>query len=110
MQYLSEGDIDMNPQTQHSLLVEEIPRELRSDRALFQYFDTLYPGEWKNHVAIIYSQFNIYLIQTHSYNLFRLNYIFYTGKVHSATVVLNIPDLEKVAAKRKRAVRRLEKR
>ncbi len=47
MQYLSEGDIDMNPQTQHSLMVEEIPRELRSDRALFQYFDTLYPGELK---------------------------------------------------------------
>ena len=44
MQYLSEGDIDMNPQTQHSLIVEEIPRELKSDRALFQYFDTLYPG------------------------------------------------------------------
>ncbi len=34
----------------------------------------------------------------------------FVGKVHSATVVLNIPDLEKVAAKRKRAVRRLEKR
>ena len=32
------------------------------------------------------------------------------GKIHSASVVLNIPDLEKVAAKRKRAVRRLEKR
>ena len=32
------------------------------------------------------------------------------GKVHSASVVLNIPDLEKVAAKRKRAMRRLEKR
>ena len=49
MQYLSEGDIDMNPQTQHSLMVEEIPRELRSDRALFQYFDTLYPGTSKVH-------------------------------------------------------------
>ncbi len=75
MQYLSEGDVDMNPQTQHTLLVEEIPQELRSDKALFQYFDTLYPG-----------------------------------KVHSASVVLNIPDLEKLAAKRKRATRRLEKR
>ena len=32
------------------------------------------------------------------------------GKVHSASIVLNIPDLEKIAAKRKRAVRRLEKR
>ena len=46
MTYLSEGDVDMNPQTQHSLIVEEIPHELRSEKALYQYFDTLYPGEY----------------------------------------------------------------
>ena len=45
MEYLSEGDVDMNPQTQHSLIVEEIPQELRSDAALYQYFDSLYPGK-----------------------------------------------------------------
>ena len=45
MQYLAEGDADMNPQTQHSLIVEEIPKDLRSDGALYSYFDALYPGE-----------------------------------------------------------------
>ena len=53
MQYLSEGDVDMNPQTQHSLIVEEIPHELRSDKALFQYFDTLYPGKKKQVFLIV---------------------------------------------------------
>ncbi len=74
LQYLAEGDTDMNPQTQHSLLVEEIPRELRSDTALYSYFDTLFPG-----------------------------------KVHSASIVLNLPELEKLVCKRKRVLRRLEK-
>jgi len=74
IQYLAEGDKGKNPQTQHSLLIEAIPRELRSDTALYGYFDSLFPG-----------------------------------KVHSAYSVLNIPDLEKISAKRKRAVRRLEK-
>ena len=74
MQYLAEGDADMNPQTQHSLIVEEIPRELRSDTALYSYFDTLFPG-----------------------------------KVHSAAVVLHLPELDKLVAKRKRVLRRLEK-
>jgi len=76
MQYLAEGDAagELNPQAQHSLIVEELPRELRSDTALYEYFDKLFPGQ-----------------------------------VHSARVVLNIPDLEKVSAKRKRTARRLEK-
>jgi len=76
MQYLAEGDNagELNAQPQHSLIVEEIPRELRSDTALYEYFDNLFPGQ-----------------------------------VHSACVVLNIPDLEKVCAKRKRTVRRVEK-
>lgn len=74
IQYLTEGGINSNPQTRHSLRIEEIPRELRSDTALYRYFDSLFPG-----------------------------------KVHSAYAVLNIPDLEKVSARRKRAVRRLEK-
>lgn len=74
IQFLAEGDGGIETQVQHSLLVEEIPQELRSDNALYSYFDTLFPG-----------------------------------KVHSASVVLDIPDLEKIASKRKRAVRRLEK-
>jgi len=74
IEYLTEGDINSNPQTRHSLCIEEIPRELRSDTALYRYFDSLFPG-----------------------------------KVHSAYAVLNIPDLELTAAKRRRAVRRLEK-
>lgn len=45
IEYLTEGDINSNPQTRHSLCIEEIPRELRSDTALYRYFDSLFPGK-----------------------------------------------------------------
>ncbi|KAL7521067.1 hypothetical protein ACHAWX_005758 [Stephanocyclus meneghinianus] len=61
-------------QHMYSLIVERIPHELRSDRALYDYFNRLFPG-----------------------------------KVHSAAVVLNLPDLERVSQNRKRVLRRLEK-
>lgn len=76
MMYLAEGDPanELNPQAQRSLIVEELPKNLRSDMALYEYFDKLFPGQ-----------------------------------IHSACVVLNIPDINKLSAKRKRVVRRLEK-
>ena len=46
MQFLAEGDVDINPQINHSLIVEEIPHELRSDYALYTYFDNLFPGAY----------------------------------------------------------------
>jgi Cytosolic domain of 10TM putative phosphate transporter len=55
-------------------MVENIPVELRSDRALYDYFDQLFPG-----------------------------------KIHSASVVLNLPDLEAVSARCHRVCERLEK-
>jgi len=61
-------------QMRHTILVESIPHGLRSDTALYGYFDALFPN-----------------------------------KVHSASVVLNIPDLQQLASKRHRTVRRLEK-
>ena len=75
MEYLA-GNVsdELDPQTQHSLIVEELPKELRSDKALYDYFDKMFPND-----------------------------------VHTASVVVNVPDLEKVAAKRKRTGRRLEK-
>jgi hypothetical protein len=51
-----------------------IPMELRSDRALYDYFNRLFPG-----------------------------------KIHSASVVMNVPDLEAADARRLRIVKRLEK-
>ena len=47
MQYLAEGDAtgELNPQAQHSLIVEALPRELRSDTALYEYFEKLFPGQ-----------------------------------------------------------------
>ena len=74
MEYLSKGDMNVDRQTQHSIIVEEIPFELRSDKNLYAYFDALFPG-----------------------------------KVHSAHVALNIPDLERDSNKRHRILRRLEK-
>jgi len=72
--FLAHGDADTHTQRQYSLIVERIPHELRSDRALYEYFDALFPG-----------------------------------RVFSACVVLNLPQLEKLSAKRQQAVRRLEK-
>ena len=47
MQYLAEGDAtgELNPQAQHSLIVEALPRELRSDTALYEYFEKLFLGQ-----------------------------------------------------------------
>jgi len=72
--FLSGKGTHVHPQQRYSIMVDSIPKELRSDQALFDYFDTLFPG-----------------------------------KVHSACVVLNLPDLEKLSVKRIRITRRLEK-
>lgn len=75
MEYLAGGVYeDLDAQAQYSLTVEELPRDLRSDKALYAYFDSLFPGQ-----------------------------------VHNASVVLNVPQLDKISAKRKRTLRRLEK-
>jgi hypothetical protein len=74
MDFLARGNDRLNPQHQYSLKVENIPYELRSEKALFDYFDKLFPG-----------------------------------KVHSASVVLNLPDLEAVKTRCLRVCRRLEK-
>lgn len=55
-------------------MIENIPHELRSEKAMYDYFDQLFPG-----------------------------------KVHSVSIVLNIPDLEAVRARCMRVCRRLEK-
>jgi len=55
-------------------MVENVPYELRSDRALKEYFEKLFPG-----------------------------------RVHSASVVLKLPDLEELSARCMRTCRRLEK-
>mmetsp|Transcript_19053 Transcript_19053/g.27923 ORF Transcript_19053/g.27923 Transcript_19053/m.27923 type:complete len:1047 (+) Transcript_19053:87-3227(+) len=61
-------------ESRYSIMLERIPRELKSNEALFGYFDRLFPG-----------------------------------KVHSANVVMNLPTLEKLATRRRRVTRRLEK-
>ena len=70
----AKGDDHVHPQHHYSLHVENIPYELRSDKALYDYFDRLFPG-----------------------------------KVHSTSVVLNLPDLEAVSLRSHRVCERLEK-
>ena len=72
--FLARGSEHVLPQNRYSLMIENIPYELRSDRALYDYFDNLFPG-----------------------------------KVHSACVVLKVPELEEVSRKCMRSCRRLEK-
>jgi len=74
MDFLARGSSHVIKQHHYSLLVENIPYELRSEAALFEYFNGLFPG-----------------------------------KVHSASVILNLKDLEAVKAKTDRVCRRLEK-
>jgi Cytosolic domain of 10TM putative phosphate transporter len=74
MDFLGRGERNVDPQHHFSLMLENIPHELRSDKALFDYFDRLFPG-----------------------------------KVHSASVILNLPVLENFVKKRLRVVKRLEK-
>lgn len=72
--FLAKGCAHVNPQHHYSLMIENIPCELRSDSALKDYFDKLFPG-----------------------------------KVHSASVVLNLPDLQEASNRCMRTCRRLEK-
>ena len=72
--FLARGSSHVDPQHHYSLMVEAVPYELRSDRALKDYFSKLYPG-----------------------------------KVHSASVVLKVPDLERESNRCERTCRRLEK-
>ncbi len=45
LDFLGKGDGLTEPQHQYSVMVENIPRELRGDNALFNYFDKLFPGK-----------------------------------------------------------------
>ena len=38
-------DGGVNPQQHYSIMLENIPEELRSDRALYQYFNSLFPNK-----------------------------------------------------------------
>jgi hypothetical protein len=72
--YLARGSAHVNPQHHYSLIVEDIPYDLRSRVALAAYFESLFPG-----------------------------------RVHSASVVLKLPDLEEASIRCTRICRRLEK-
>lgn len=72
--FLARGSPHVNPQHHYSLMIEDIPYDLRSNRALQEYFESLFPG-----------------------------------RVHSASAVLKLPDLEECSVRCMRMCRRLEK-
>lgn len=74
MEFLTKGDSHVHPQQRYTLMVEEIPHELRSDESLSQYFEQLFPN-----------------------------------RVHSTCIVLHLPQLTELCARRERVVQRLEK-
>lgn len=45
LDFLGKGDDLTEPQHKYSVLVENIPKELRSDQNLYNYFDKLFPGK-----------------------------------------------------------------
>lgn len=74
MEFLAKGDSHTHPQQRYTLLVEEIPKDLRSDQALFDYFQSLFPG-----------------------------------KIHAATILMQLPDLKEIFDRREKVLTRLEK-
>ena len=44
MEFLAKGDSHVHPQQRYTLLVEDIPNELQSDVALYNYFDEMFPS------------------------------------------------------------------
>jgi hypothetical protein len=74
LDFLGKGGRRVHPQHHYSLMIERVPELLRSDMALYDYFDQLFPG-----------------------------------RVHSASVVLNVPELEEASKKVIKVCRRLEK-
>jgi hypothetical protein len=45
MEFLARGTSYINPQHHYSLMVENIPQELRSEKALSDYFESIFPGK-----------------------------------------------------------------
>lgn len=45
MQFLAEGDPDMDKEVAYTAMVEYIPTDKRSSPALYEYFDNLFPGK-----------------------------------------------------------------
>ena len=45
LDFLGKGDGLTEPQHQYSVIVENIPKELRGDKMLYNYFDKLFPGK-----------------------------------------------------------------
>ena len=74
MEFLAKGDSHTHPQQRYTLLVEEVPKNLRSDQALFDYFQSLFPG-----------------------------------KIHAATIIMQLPDLKEIFDRREKVLSRLEK-
>jgi hypothetical protein len=72
--FLARGCEHVDPQHHYSLMIENIPSQLRSDTALQDYFAKLFPN-----------------------------------KIHSASVVLKLPDLQEASRRCMRSCRRLEK-
>lgn len=44
MEFLAR-DPQVHPKQRYTLIVEEVPHELRSDKALYDYFNALFPGK-----------------------------------------------------------------
>ena len=43
--FLARGDVDMQREYRYAVRVEQIPSKYRSDQALYDYFDRLFPGQ-----------------------------------------------------------------
>ncbi len=45
IEFLAKGDVDTAPDFRYAVLVENIPKTLRSNEALYEYFERLFPGK-----------------------------------------------------------------
>jgi hypothetical protein len=53
MEFLAKGDSHVHPQQRYTLLVQDIPNELRSDIALHNYFEELFPNRIRSACIVL---------------------------------------------------------
>lgn len=100
MEFLAKGDAHVDSQQRYSLLVEEIPRQLRSDGALKEYFQQLFPGMKKQSTCMPHPQPRQWKLTKLANSL---------GKVASTSIVMKVPDLDELCNRRDKVLKRLEK-
>ena len=67
--FLARGDVDMQREYRYAVRVEQIPSKYRSDQALYDYFDRLFPGQVQQATVFVETPELNKLIQERQHNI-----------------------------------------